>query len=74
MKHEIVWWWYLGVAWWLYSIKWLLSRKSSNTSLNADNDKWYQLMHEAEESIIDFLKNSDGRPCRQTLRKVFPSS
>lgn len=69
MKHSvdwwifIGWWWYLCVAWWLYPIKWLLSRKSSNVSLDTDNDNdnWHQLMLEAKETIIDFLeKSNDG--------------
>lgn len=76
MKHGVVWWifigwwWYLCIAWWLYPIKWFLSRKSSNTSSNADNDNWYQLIRESKEYIIEFLeKSNDGTALQVDIKK-----
>ena len=56
----IGWWWYLVFAWWVYPIKWLLSRKSPKAAAVSDVDQWYPLVHETEEFIISFLKDTDG--------------
>ena len=70
-KHSLLWWlcigwwWWLGFAWWVYPIKYLLLRKFSNASSDAYNHNYYQLMWETKESIIDFLKKSDGSTALQ---------
>ena len=77
-KHSLLWWlcigwwWWLGFAWWVYPIKYLLLRKFSNASSDAYNDNYYQLMWETKESIIDFLKKSDGSTALQVeINKMF---
>lgn len=68
----IGWWWYLCVALWLYPIKWFLSGKLSNVSLDADNDNQYRLMRETEENIIDFLEKSGGTALQVDIKKSLP--